>query len=142
MVNALIQGTSNRQIYLGSTWYGAIHNKAVDIQSDSWSESNPNAKFPRNSYVVAEFGTTSDFYLINAWYVRLKSLSISYDFTHSLLKNLRNISELSLLISGTNLWTISPTLDYYMDPEVEAGAGHQMRQPFKAYNLGIRLGLK
>jgi len=140
--NALFQGSSNRQIYLGATWYGAIHNKAFDIQSDSWTVDNPDAKFPRNSYVVAEYGTTSDFYLINAWYIRLKALSFSYDLKHSLLKNLDNFSEFSVLLSGTNLLTFSPTLDYYMDPEVEASASHQMRQPFKVFNIGIRLGLK
>jgi hypothetical protein len=141
-VNALIQGTSNRQLYLASTWAGAIHNKQFDIQSDSWTPDNPNARFPRNSYVVAEYATTSDFYLIDAWSVRLKSLSLSYDFRNALLKNSKVLSELSIILSGTNLLTFSPTLDYYMDPEVEASASHQMRQPSKVFNLGVRLGIK
>ncbi len=139
-INTLIQGTSNRQIYLGTTWYGAIHNKQYAIQADSWTPDNPDAKFPRNSYVVNEYGTTSDFFLINAWYVRLKALSVSYDFK-TLFPQIQKVSELSVILSGTNLVTFSPTMKYDLDPEVEANSSHQMRQPPRVFSLGLRIGL-
>lgn len=141
-LNVLFQGTSNRQMYLGYMWQNELNHKLYDIQMDNWKPDNRDALFPRISTMSRPNGgnnqENSSFWLIDAWYIRLKSLSLSYDFKNYLLKNSKTFSELSLIFSGTNLWTYSPVNKYYIDPESNGSEnyGYPVQRTF---NLGVRV---
>lgn len=65
-----------------------------------------------NNYV------TSDFWLVNGRYIRLKSLQLGYDFRSVLLKNIKWLYKCQVVLSGQNLFTISPATKYGFDPEM------------------------
>lgn len=141
-LNALVQGTSNRQMYLGYMWQNELNHKLYEIQMDNWKPENQDAMFPRISTMSRPNGgnnqETSSFWLVDAWYIRLKSLSLSYDFKNNVLKNWDSIGECSLILSGTNLLTYSPVNKYYVDPESNGSEnyGYPVQRTF---NLGVRL---
>ena len=80
-------------------------------QEDYWMPDNTNAKFPRiamNSSVNGNNNyVTSDFWLVNGRYIRLKSLQLGYDFRSVLLKNIKWLYKCQVVLSGQNLFTIS-----------------------------------
>lgn len=143
-LDALFQGTSNRQMYLTSRWWMDGPNAtSYTIMNDYWRADNPNALFPRESSALSNVNgsnnvATSSFWLKDAWYVRLKSLSISYDLKSSVLKKANFIGSCSLILSGTNLLTISPVTKYLIDPEI-ADYGSTSYPVMRTYNLGLRV---
>lgn len=80
------------------------------FQLDYWREDNRNATFPRISMVAGVNGENnrieSTFYLRNAAFLRLKNLSLTYDFKHKLLKSAKWLSTCQVSLTGSNLFTI------------------------------------
>lgn len=94
-----------------------------------------------NSDPAGSSNVTSDFWLVNGRYLRLKSLQLGYNMKQGLLKNkLPFISEFSIVLSGSNLFTISEALRRYkMDPEV--GSNNNYDYPTeRIYSLTARIG--
>lgn len=89
-------------------------------QTDYWTPTNPDAKYPR----LAEAGspsntnnyrTGSDIYLFDAAYARLKNVQIGYTIPASLTKK-AHIQKARFYFTGQNLLTISK-LNFF-DPEI------------------------
>jgi len=139
------QGTGDRHIYLGDN----IRNKSVGsikypFQTDYWKPDHTNATYPRlisnpnlNGY---NNQVTSNFWLVNAKYFRMKSLQLSFDFTRDLFKD-TFFDRFELYASGTNLFTISDIFKTYkIDPETNSGNnyGYPIQQVF---SIGLNVGL-
>lgn len=94
---------------------------AYDYQTDFWTPDNTNAQYPRlmsntglnsnNNYA------SSDFWLIDGSYIRMKDFQFGYDFKYKLLKNVSWLTRCKVGISGQNIFTISKATKYGMDPE-------------------------
>ena len=89
-------------------------------QTDYWTPTNPDAKYPR----LAEAGspsntnnyrTGSDIYLFDAAYARLKNLQIGYTIPSGITKKV-HIQKARFYFTGQNLVTISK-LNFF-DPEI------------------------
>ncbi len=97
-----------------------------DLPSKLWSESNPNAYFPRPVAGIARDGMVltkvNDRYLQNLAYCRLKNLTVGYTLPASLTQKAK-ISAVRIYFSGENLFTISKLDSKYLDPEQIAGKG-------------------
>ena len=141
-VDALLQGTGRRDVYLGGNTQASegLSRVNFDFQKDYWTASNANSSFPRlgaaalaNNNNYAE----SSFWLKNAQYFRLKSLSISCDFS-PYLKSAKFIKSLSVHFSGINLLTWSP-ITKYCDPEL-ADVNNSLYPENKTYAIGLRAG--
>jgi TonB-linked SusC/RagA family outer membrane protein len=101
---------------------------------DSWSPENTNASFPRPDV----WGNSSNDYESTFWlkkgdYLRLKYLNLSYSIPKGIIKKL-NISKATLMLSGTNLFTISG-FKYY-DPSIASKSSYPT---MKAYTFGINV---
>lgn len=111
------------------------------FQLDYWREDNRNATFPRISMVAGVNGENnrieSTFYLRNAAFLRLKNLSLTYDFKHKLLKSAKWLSTCQVSLTGSNLFTISGVSDYW-DPETTNTNGGYPTS--RIYSLGVTLG--
>lgn len=123
--NALFQGASRFDMYITGT--AAMHGGQTgefpviyDYQTDFWRPDNTNARYPRLMSSAGLNGNnnyeSSDFWLVNGAYLRMKDFSFGYDFKR-LLRNINWISKASLAISGQNLFTISDAIQYGLDPE-------------------------
>ena len=94
---------------------------AYDYQTDFWRPDNRDAQYPRlmsntglnsnNNYA------SSDFWLIDGSYIRMKDFQFGYDFKYKLLKNISWLTRCKVGISGQNIFTISKATKYGMDPE-------------------------
>lgn len=85
-------------------------------------------------------GLTSDFWVKNASFLRLKTLELSYTLPQKVATNL-SMDKVRIYLSGNNLFTISDIKNY--DPEgantgTNYGSAHFYPQT-KVYNLGVQL---
>jgi hypothetical protein len=110
---------------------------------DFWRPDNTNSKYPRILGEGIDNGGNNDlssnFYLINSRYVRLKDVRFSYDFKHKLLKNVKWLSRLEAVVSGQNLITISPLNDYGLDPENASNQNYSYPLD-RTFAVGVNLG--
>ena len=105
-MNMLWQGATSKDFYFGDKLQGqgsdyGYLSVIYDFQRDVWTPDNRNAKFPRlrstSKYNGSNNYGSSDFWLVNTGYIRLKSLNIGYDLKHKY--------DIDPEIGNTNLYT-------------------------------------
>ncbi len=142
-VNATIQGTGKRQTYFSNVAMGSEGERRLDFkfQNDNWSPSNPNASMPRagnaslnnnNNYASA------DFWARDSYYVRLKSLTLSYDLKQGPLRSQPWLNNLTFFASGLNLFAVGPTVKY-SDPEANNFDGYSYPM-MRTFSTGFLIG--
>ena len=146
-LNVLLQGSGSFDMYVGGTAAMAGGQTGelpviYEYQTDFWRPDNVDAQYPRlmsspglngnNNYI------SSDFWLINGRYIRLKDFSFGYDFKR-LLKNISWLSKATLAVSGQNLFTISEALKYGLDPE-NASTEHYGYPNERVYAISLSVG--
>lgn len=124
----LIQGASDYKVFNGVkfTTLRPIqgYNMLNDVL-DAWSETNTGSDIPKISLSDENnnFGTTSDWYLEDASYIRLKNVTLGYNLPEDLVSKL-HLSSARIYLSADNLLTIT---DYSgFDPEVISDQGIDM----------------
>lgn len=125
-LSMLFQGSTNFGMYIpgsAAMQTGQAGNLPVafDYQTDTWTPSNRDAKYPR---LMANTGLNSnnnyqgsDFWLINGAYLRMKDFQFGYDLKHSLLRNVAWLTRAKVGLSGQNIFTISQATKFGLDPE-------------------------
>lgn len=146
--STLFQGATRFDLYLSGTASmngGQTGELPViyDYQTDFWTPDNRHSSFPRlmsspglngnNNYVG------SDFWLINGAYFRMKDFTLGYDFKQLLLRKVNWLSKATLALSGQNLFTLSETTKYGLDPE-NASVEHYGYPNERVYALSVSLG--
>ena len=131
-LNVFIEGVQGNKIFWATagTFLNSFQrgqNQIADLFGNYWTADNPNpnAKYPKISNATSS--QVSDRYIKSGSYVRVKSISLSYNFD---MKNNKVISRAQVYISATNPYIITnyPGLD----PEVNTtGTDSQ--------NVGARL---
>ncbi|MBQ4389741.1 MAG: TonB-dependent receptor [Bacteroidales bacterium] len=115
-------------------------NRSVEILN-AWSPINTGSSIPRLSKndPNGNFSTPSDWYIEDGSYLRLKNVTIGYDFT-SLLRKCKHFndrgSSLNVYFSGENLLTITKYSG--MDPEVGGWDG-LMYPVSRVFAFGVKL---
>ncbi|MGQ7870736.1 TonB-dependent receptor [Sunxiuqinia sp. sy24] len=143
--NFLFQGATSRDMYLGDVLRGQStggYTTFYDYQLDYWTPDNRDALYPRiapNSSINGNNNyTTSDFWLVDGKYIRLKTLQVGYELKSKLLKRVDWISKLNLVLSGQNLFTISPATKFSLDPE--NGSTNNYDYPVqRTYSLSVNV---
>jgi len=139
--SALIQGVSNREIYLGDR---AIHGgflgfggfeQAYEPVLDRWTpETGATATYPRltigNSHNYAE----SSFWIRSGNYFRLKNVQVAYHFPASFAEKLR-LNGLEIFANALNVSTWAAYKG--QDPEVPIGSYPLQR----VFNVGVHVNL-
>lgn len=132
-MNALFQGQARASAYIHP---GSTKNRAQVYYDDRWTEDNPAARYPRpfseNDYIN---NLASDFWLYDAWYLRLKNLEIAYNFPKAVMERWK-MENLRVYLSGSNLFTIDEIK--ILDPECANTNGMYYPQQ-RIYNIGIML---
>lgn len=108
----------------------------MEQHMDYWSESNPDAKYPRVlPNAEGDFNyDTSDFWKINGGYLRLKNLQFGYKLPKSLLSAL-GLGYARIYFSANNLFTIDNFVPGY-DPETENAFTYPLA---KTYSFGLNV---
>ncbi len=128
-LSVMLQGVGHQDMYPDcndlSFWgpYARPYTSFIpsDFMSKVWSESNPDAYFPRPRGYVAlatnrELGAVNDRYLQNVGYCRLKNLTLGYTLPKKWLEKMR-MTRFRIYFSGENLATVTALKSRYIDPE-------------------------
>ena len=115
---------------------------------DAWSPSNPTSDIPGlNNYTAVN----SSRFLYDASYIRLRSITLSYDLPKKTLEKMR-MTKLRIYVQGGNLFTFTkfpgwdPEVLRNVDPNSQAGnvsfAGPYLGTPqARTISFGIQLGI-
>ena len=145
--NMLWQGATNYNIYVDAILMGGNSNYLpviYDFQTDIWSPDNRNALYPRQHASAGFNGNNNfvgtDFWLVDARYIRLKNMSIGYDFKHKLLKKVTWMTKCNLSLAGYNLLTFSPAKKWGFDPESGSSGSGYTYPISRVYTVSLNIG--
>jgi hypothetical protein len=115
-------------------------NRSQEILN-AWSPTNTSSTIPRLTNVDSNsnFGTTSDWYLEDASYLRIKNINLAYSLDKTLASFLKDRkSALLLYMSIDNLYTFTKYTG--MDPEIGGAGLDRGRYPLaRIVSFGIKL---
>lgn len=99
-------------------------NHVLGVLKHAWNPENPNTRFPAiigisNSY---QNNASDDYYLNKADYLRIRNISLTYDFKDKLLKNNKFFKGFIFGVNVENAYVFTPYSGGY-DPETGWGAG-------------------
>lgn len=146
-LSMLWQGATSYNMYLDKILMGGADANAIPVvyefQKDVWAPDNTNSLYPRQHYSAGVTGNNNfvgtDFWLVDAKYIRLKNLTVGYDFKHKLLKNAGWLKKCYLSFTGYNLLTFSPAKKWGLDPE--SGQANGYTYPVsRVYTFSLNLG--
>ncbi|WP_245898763.1 TonB-dependent receptor [Chitinophaga niastensis] len=122
-INVFAQGVYGNKLFNGVKYTGLAplvtgqgYNLLADVKN-AWTPENTNTSIPRVALGDANgnFGTTSDWYLENGSYLRIKNVTLGYTLPDALAKR-AGLNKLRVYITGNNLLTFTKYSG--MDPEV------------------------
>ncbi len=145
-LSMLWQGASNYNMYIDQILMGGASNYLpviYDFQTNIWAPDNRDALYPRQHVSAGMTGSNNfvgtDFWLIDARYLRLKNLTLGYDLKHRVLKQTKWLNKCYLSLSGYNLLTFSPAKKWGFDPE--SGAANGYTYPVsRVYTVSLNIG--
>lgn len=118
---------------------GTVGNFYSSWANNRWSPTNTNGNYPRAddraSSSVNGGQYSSNFWLNNASFIRLKNIELGYTLSNSVLSRIK-VANVRVYASAFNLFTITKVKDY--DPEGNSGSGQFYPQQ-RIINLGINV---
>ncbi|MES2894030.1 MAG: TonB-dependent receptor [Bacteroidota bacterium] len=107
---------------------------ALSLWKDSWSPSNPNAKYPViNSPLISE---VSNFWIVKGTAMRINNAQLSYSLPAAFAAKIK-IPDVRVFVVGTNLWDIINNQPYKY-----SGSNVAVDYPsLRTFTFGLNLGL-
>lgn len=142
-ISALIQGVTNRDVYVGGSSIWAFQNggfgQAYENNLNRWTPATAaTATYPRlNIGSNGNNQAQSSYWLRNGDYVRLKQVEIGYSIPQNLLTRVK-LQTIRVFARGYNLLTISSKELDDRDPEIISAFSYPMQQ---LLNFGINIKL-
>ena len=124
-------------------------NVRADRLTDSWTPSNPGAKYPQLDQNDQFSSAFSSFYVEDASYIRAKTITLGYTFPANMLSPI-GVESLRVYLSGQNVFTITDysNLDPAL-PNINDGGGADFSGGIdrgtypnnQIYSIGVNVGL-
>lgn len=141
-ISILFQGAFNYSLILNGTAIEPFQTQWQPVHEQRWTpDNNIDAKFPR----LSTFQTTSSptnypstFWLLNAMYVRMKTVELGYRLPQKALPF--KINNARIYFSAYNLLTWTNFDLYQQDPEVQSFSAGDAYLNQRVMNLGIQIG--
>lgn len=101
----------------GISAYGVYSNgyNALRTVKDRWTPENPSTIHPSSFWGFSPY-SVGDFFLQDAWFIRLQNVSLGYTLPRNILKNI--FSSVRLHVDAQNLFVITPYTG--VDPETDS----------------------
>ncbi len=141
--SALVQGVTNRDVYVGGSSIWAFQNngfgQAYENNLNRWTPATAaTATYPRiNIGSNGNNHAQSSFWLRNGDYVRLKQIELGYSVPQKWLERIK-LDQIRLFARGYNLFTLASKELDNRDPEVISAFSYPMQRLF---NFGINIKL-
>ena len=135
-------GVGKRDIILeGDVAYPFFNaGKIQHWQTDAWTPSNTDANYPRLLPATSSPNwRTSEQWMFDASYLRLRNVTVAYNFSSNLLEGLK-LDALKVYLTGQNLFTID-NLPEGIDPNVPNFSSGAFYPITSIYTLGLSVKL-
>lgn len=124
--SAFIQGVGQQNLVRSGNMEGPFRswwmNQNKTFLYNTWTEENPNARFPllsmNGSIISWNYRDYNDINVMNTWYARMKNMVLGYTLPKSIVRKV-GIENLRLYVSADNLFELTKVADGY-DPEAQA----------------------
>jgi TonB-linked SusC/RagA family outer membrane protein len=142
-VSALFAGSFNYSFAVLGTGIEPFQSQFQPIHQERWTPSTAaTANFPRlttnPTSVNSPTSYFSDYWLVNAHYIRLKTIDMGYQLPTKLLPF--KINNARIYLSAYNLFTWTNFKKYQQDPEVATNTAGDAYINQRVINLGIQAG--
>jgi TonB-linked SusC/RagA family outer membrane protein len=140
----LLQGSFNYSFIITGTGIEPFIGQFQPIHLEAWTPENATtANYPRlttnKSSVNSPTYYPSDYWLVNARYVRLKTVDIGYQFPTRVLPFKLNSAR--IYMSAYNLFTWDNYKKYQQDPEISTNTAGDAYINQRVVNLGLQISL-
>lgn len=144
-LSVLFQGSFNYSFSIVGTGIEPFKSQFQPLHEKRWTlerwQNGEDIEFPRltsnaNTINSAQ-GYMSDFWLIDAWYIRLKTVDLSYDFPRKWIPKF--MSGLRLYANCYNLFTWTSYKKYQQDPEIQTNSAGDAYMNQRVVNFGINI---
>ncbi|MDE6528741.1 MAG: SusC/RagA family TonB-linked outer membrane protein, partial [Muribaculaceae bacterium] len=144
-VNVLFQGSFDYSFALQGTAIEPFKSQFQPIHATRWTEerwaAGEEINFPRLTTNGASINSPanymSDFWLVDAWYIRLKTVDISYQLPKTILP--KYLQDVRFYVNAYNLLTWTNYNKYQQDPEIRHNATGDQYMNQRVVNLGVQL---
>ncbi|MGY4537626.1 TonB-linked SusC/RagA family outer membrane protein [Mucilaginibacter sp. UYNi724] len=142
-VSVLLQGSFNYSFAVLGTGIEPFQSQFQPIHQERWTPATAaTANFPRlglnPTSVNSPTAYFSDYWLVNAYYIRLKTIDIGYQLPTKLLPF--KINNARVYMSAYNLFTWDNYNKYQQDPEISTNTAGDAYINQRVVNLGVQLG--
>lgn len=144
-LSILFQGSFNYSFSVVGTGIEPFKSQFQPLHQKRWTleryEAGEEIEFPRltsnPSTVNSASAYMSDFWLIDAWYIRMKTVDLSYEFPKQWLPNW--LESLKLYCNAYNLFTVTSYDKYQQDPEISTNTAGDAYMNQRVVNFGVSL---
>lgn len=121
----------------GQTPMEGDRNNALSYWINRWTPTNTNTNLPRLGGINNGAAITSDFYIQDVSYLRMKNIEVGYTIPESITKKL-SISRLRVFMSGQNVVTFTKMKNF--DPERSRNnSSDQLTPLYKTVTFGVNV---
>jgi hypothetical protein len=142
-ISVLFQGSFNYSFIVTGTGIEPFQSQFQPIMEKAWTPQNANnAEFPRLTQDPTTVNSPtfypSDYWLVNAYYVRLKTLELRYNVPSKFLPF--HLTSGSIYFTCYNLFTWDNYDKYQQDPEISTNTVGDAYINQRVINFGVQLG--
>lgn len=144
-ISLLFQGSFNYSFSVVGTGIESFKSQFQPIHLNRWTqeraESGQLIDFPRLTTNPATVSSSeaymSDFWLVDAWYIRLKTVDLGYDLPKSALP--KGIGSTRFYVNAYNLFTKTSYDKYQQDPEIKTNSAGDAYMNQRVINFGVQM---
>lgn len=145
-LSVLFQGSFNYSFSVVGTGIEPFKSQFQPLHQERWTleryQNGETINFPRltsnPSTINSAAAYMSDFWLVDAWYIRLKTIDLSYNFPQRILPKF--IENLRLYMNAYNLFTWTSYDKYQQDPEIRSNSAGDTYMNQRVINFGVTIG--
>jgi TonB-linked SusC/RagA family outer membrane protein len=144
-ISVLFQGSFDYSFSVVGTGIEPFKSQFQPIHEQAWTlekyENGETINFPRLTSLPSTINSAeaymSDFWLVNAWYIRLKTINLAYDLPKKWTPKF--IDGIKFYVNAYNLVTWTSYSKYQQDPEISTNTAGDAYMNQRVLNFGVML---
>jgi TonB-linked SusC/RagA family outer membrane protein len=144
-LSLLFQGSFDYSFSVVGTGIESFKSQFQPIHLNRWTperfENGENIQFPRLTTNLSTISSSeaynSNFWLVNAWYIRFKTIDLGYELPKRILP--KGIYSTRFYVNAYNLFTKTNYDKYQQDPEIKTNSAGDAYMNQRVINLGVQM---